>query len=253
MIKYLQSMKKKKGFTMAELIIVIAIIGVLTAMILPIFSSNDTEVQAANVYASDFFASLQYNFTRYQTTEHHVTPGMANATEQTYMAYDNTKTGNYLKASHIFIEAYYENGLRYVKVGSTLRDVLQSPDTTSNTELERLLQQDLSDTIEQAGTGYYYAVVNYNVYGSSLPVTLSTPTGDKTVSFDYGNIKVLSTHYCRQPVSQSSSLVFADYNLMDGMIVGTCSSSKESANCYVGAPTSHFLNVSSVDATVTIT
>lgn len=251
MIKYLQGMKKKKGFTMAELIIVIAIIGVLTAMILPIFSSNDTEVQSANTYAADFFASLQYNFTRYQMTEHHVSPKMSEAAEQTYMAYDNTRMGNYLKASHIFIEAYYENGLKYVKVGTTLKQVLESPDTTSNTEFERLLQEDLSETINQADTGYYYAIVNYDVYAKKTQ-TVSTPEGNKAVEFTYGNIKVLSTHYCRQQVSLTSSLGFTDYSIMDGMVVGTCSGDMDAEGDYVGNINSKFLNVASVNATTTI-
>ncbi len=240
-------MKRKKGFTMAELIIVIAIIGVLTAMVLPIFSTNDTELKSSNVYAADFFASLQYNFTRYQLTEHHVSPKMSEATEQTYMAYDNKRLGNYLKASYIFIEAYYENGLQYVKVGSTLRDVLESADTSSNTELERILQEDLNEVINEANTGYYYAIVHYDIYD-----TKSYGSGATTSVFNYGNIKVLSAHYCRQQIAVTSSLVFTDYSIMDGMIVGTCSGDANADGNYVGNKSSFFLNVNSVDATATV-
>ena len=58
----------KKGFTLAELLIVVAIIAVLVAIAIPVFTSqlHNARVAAdvANVRA--YYAELQYN---YQTTE----------------------------------------------------------------------------------------------------------------------------------------------------------------------------------------
>ena len=64
MIRYFQNLKAKKGFTMVELIIVVAIIGVLIAIVAPLFSSDQARRDAADIYASDCYSGLQYNFTR---------------------------------------------------------------------------------------------------------------------------------------------------------------------------------------------
>ena len=72
MIKYLQSLKRKKGFTLIELIIVIAIIAVLTAIILPSLMSNKGDISAANTYAEEFYTVTQMLFSKYTKFENHL-------------------------------------------------------------------------------------------------------------------------------------------------------------------------------------
>lgn len=57
-MKRIQQLKAKKGFTLVELIIVIAIIGVLLALAVPALMSNDRPT-AGKGYAKDFYYAAQ--------------------------------------------------------------------------------------------------------------------------------------------------------------------------------------------------
>ena len=54
MNRFLRRSKSKKAFTMVELVVVIAIIGVLAALILPNLMTSDVPVKAKG-YAKDYF------------------------------------------------------------------------------------------------------------------------------------------------------------------------------------------------------
>ena len=59
MIRYLQRLKAKKGFTVIELIVVIAIIGVLTAVIVSNAGTDREKKQSAYNAAQDFYSTVQ--------------------------------------------------------------------------------------------------------------------------------------------------------------------------------------------------
>ncbi len=57
-------MKRNKGFSLAELLIVVAIIAILVAITIPIFSSQLHKARVATDYANvrSYYAELQYDF-----------------------------------------------------------------------------------------------------------------------------------------------------------------------------------------------
>lgn len=63
MNRFLRRSKSKKAFTMVELVVVIAIIGVLAALILPNLITSDVPVKAKG-YAKDYFFVTQEFFSR---------------------------------------------------------------------------------------------------------------------------------------------------------------------------------------------
>lgn len=240
MIKYLQNLRNKKGFTLVELIIVVAIIAVLAAMVIPMFNNDDAQRRVVNTYASDFFTGLQFNFTRYQKTEADISPAIAAeiaadiaAGKTPFMKYDPTVGQNILGMPFIYIEAHYDNELKYVHVNVNLEELLKDTTTTSNTALEQQIHNDMANLINKAGNGYYYAVVTMNA--------------------NYNNLKVITTHFTDERLPEFTGdvanykkdvLMFIDESeLANGFYCGTCTGDNTSG-AYVGNIGTYFFNVS---------
>ncbi len=221
MIKYLQKVKARKGFTLVEIIIVITIIAILAAITIPMFNNTDARVRSANIYANDFYTALQYTLTRYQTTDYYLSPKMK--TETSLMTYDQSFFGNRMAdgISYYYIEAMSDQGLQYVHVNASYLTLMGRSSITAETELERLLTEDVAEITNQSNDGYYYAVVGKD---------------------SYNNMKVLCVNYCEERLVLSGStgdyqksIMLVDYGILEnGIIAGTCSSQKDPTGKFLG-------------------
>ena len=227
---YFYKLKAKKGFTIVELIIVVAIIGVLIAIVAPLFSSDQARRDAADIYASDFYSGLQYNFTRYQKTEADITPKFADPTEQEFIKFSADVGGNVLTKT-IYIEIMYDQGIKYVHIADSLFKLTNLGNDASSTAFEKLIENDMNDIGNGGSKGYYYAKV--------------------TMDTSY-NLKVKTVHFTEERLPavvgsvdsyRTDALHFIDNGVIaTGSICGTCSSEKNITNGYVGGVGTYFMN-----------
>ena len=166
-MRKLIQLKNKKGFTMVELIIVIGIIGILTAIILPA-SLNAGKPQEAMSKAKSFYFGAQRIMIQYRAESPEKDTG--------YFAYDyNTGTVTIGNNDYLYIVAKAEKGKGFTEI--RLSD-LQSPDgvAVSNTAQGYVRMQTyalinsssanhkLLDSFNTFSTdddyGYYYALVD---------------------------------------------------------------------------------------------
>lgn len=228
---YFRKLKNKKGFTLLELIIVIAIIAILIAIVAPLFSSDQARRDAADIYASDCYLGLQYNFTRYQKTEADITPQFAIPAEQTYIKFSPEASGNVL-TSTIYIEIAYDQGIKYVHVSDSLYKLTKLGDAASSTAFEKLIENDMNDIINGGSKGHYYAKVTMDTTSYNLKV--------KTVHFTEERLPAIVGGVSSY---RTDVLHFIDNGMIAaGIICGTCSSEKNSTNGYVGSIGTYFMN-----------
>ncbi len=66
MLKKLHKLKSKRGFTVIEMIVVVAIIAVITASVIGGTDNRRRKISAANDTARDFYSAVQTEFTNFQ-------------------------------------------------------------------------------------------------------------------------------------------------------------------------------------------
>lgn len=179
MIKYLQKMKRKKGFTLVELIVVIAILAVMTTVILLNIDNRKTRVKTANTTASNFYVAVQSAFTRYMTYPGPLSPVFRENNTTPYMKYYKGANGNYPydaaganginpldnenypSPCSLSIEVKVEkNKIVYVNCANgVISNVIAKSGSDDGSEFGRLLKMEIEKRIEYQN-GYYYAKIS---------------------------------------------------------------------------------------------
>lgn len=205
MIRYLQAMKRKKGFTMVELVIVIAIIAIIMAAMFTTMLSGSTEkLLAANTNAEAFFTASQLSFTRMSFTERSLVTVVDE--EDKYIEYINGV--NTIKANtYLFLEAHCgQTGLDYVHLCDTLPGLMMQVETKPMTNLEQYVMESLQANLSESYDGYFYAQIDED-------------------------FRIICTHYSdgRLPMATSESSAYRESIGFTGdgkianIVVGSCS------------------------------
>lgn len=245
MIKKLQSLKARKGFTIIELIVVIAIIGVLMAMIFPMLNNRDARVNEANSAARDFYAAVQTVMAKFSMYEGPLSPQFAANLDLGDMRYYEKLGGNYPfkkgttagdapATTSLYIEFQTKNNEildiytcavvaadTSYSDGIGLYNLCLRADTNKNTEFAQCLKSEIESRINYQD-GYYYAKVTYkNIMTSTIPAKMEAET-----------VKVEYAGYSRKPLPTPSGdfLAFKNANmyfgknfeLRNGQIFGVC-------------------------------
>lgn len=246
MIQKLQAMKAKKGFTMIELIVVIAIMAVLMAVIFPMITSDRSRKQEANYAARDFYAAVQTVMTKYSMYEGPLSPAYQANPNLGEMKYFEKLGGNFPYRSgstatdipnttSLYIEVAAKNGAiteiytyaiedsdaGYAD-GVGLYHLCTRLTAMKDTEFGKLLKAELEKRISY-NDGFYYAKVTYkNILTTTIPARMEAET-----------VKVEYSGFSRSRLPNSTSTVFAQYKnsnmyfgddnkLVNGEIFGVC-------------------------------
>lgn len=210
MIQYLHRLRGRKGFTMIELIVVIAIAAVLmTVILVGSLGGNTEDVIAANSNAQAFFTASQLALTRAQLTERSLVD--YDSTDTKFIEYKNG--ANSTNGKYLFIEAKFnQNGIAGIHIENYLNKLMAKPDAfddTSTSKLEKYLATNLNEYMADSFEGYFYCMAD-------------------------DNFKVLFTHYCKDrlpmyDVSGSSTVISISGGSWS---VGSPSSSGESGSSF---------------------
>lgn len=267
MLRFLQKSKAKKGFTIIELIVVIAIIAVLTAVILPMMSSEKSVINEARSTAADFYAAVQTVMSKYSLYDGALSPAYSKGETNALLdpgilrhypkmggnyPYDKDYKGSdpeYPAEASLYMEVWVRNN-QIVSVGAVTRakknttsnpglfTLLQRNASDINTEFARLFEAEVNDRV-RLRDGYYYARVDF------VPPTNADGTINKA-EINSQTVKVAYTAYLKKGLPkpppgttpaelENGNLYFgSDFKLNCDAICGTCAPYLESTGKYVG-------------------
>lgn len=198
MIKFLQKMRTRRGFTLVELIIVVAVIAVLAAIILPSLDTRRANKEKARSASRDMYNAMQSIFTKYSLYEAALSIPLKSEktpTDTSYIHFFKKVGGNFpCKAGAVsfpdmpetcdlFIEVAAKGGvIGDVNVGNTFEDLLKRGDNVKDSALGDLLKNDLETRID-LHDGYYYVKVSYKAVAPEPPATTTDKVNTVKIGF----------------------------------------------------------------------
>lgn len=228
MIKKIQSLKAKRGFTIVELIVVVGVIAALLAVVLPNIDTSRSKITEARSTARDFYSALQTMFTKYSLYEAALNPALES--EETYIKYTPSLGGNFPVNQDTYIEIAVKGGkVSYTLVGAADTDIFNTTTKADNSEFAKKLSSDV-DGLIKLREGYYYALVRFKSNGSVLDPT-QKPNTVKVVYAAYMGVELPPLGGMTYAAYKSKYLLFTeDYRLADGTICGVNTSAKYNAS-----------------------
>lgn len=252
MIRFLQRLKAKKGFTIIELIVVIAILGVLMAVILPSISQQRSRINEARSAAKDFYAAVQTVMNNFSVFDGQLLPD--DSKDSDVIHYYRNMGGNYPfdpdpnghSESAANEMGYPDQTVMYIMVHAKNRNIeeigivtkeknknnsdngmfqlLKRDPADRNTKFADILKRGIKDRVS-FNDGYYYAKVDFE-YPSGMDIA------GEPIDAYMSTIKVEYTAFCRKELPDLpydgflNALTFGtDYVLnWNGEICGTCAS-----------------------------
>lgn len=259
MLRFLQ---RKKGFTIIELIVVIAILGVLMAVILPSISQQRSRINEARSAARDFYAAVQTVMNYFSVFDGKVLPDDPETGKETrdVVHYYREMGGNYpfdnvyrSDPDEIAKMIYPDETAMYIMVYAKNRSIekigivtkeknknntdngmfqlLKREEKDRNTKFGDIFKGEIKDRVS-FNDGYYYAKLKFE-YPSGMDMT------GEPVDAYLSTVKVEYTAFCRKELPDTSSLSYDEFlyqltfgkdyvlNWNGGEICGTCASRDE--------------------------